>query len=87
MHSCWGLFLQPHEQGRYYYDTIEGYKLVVDNKNHQITELKNMCEKLQKELEFLKQENEHKKQTIQHMHEHFQWMERIVDEMRAERQK
>ena len=48
------------EQGRYYYDTIEGYKLVVDNKNHQITELKKMCEKLQKELEFLKQENEHK---------------------------
>lgn len=70
------------EQGKYYYDTIEGYKLVVDNKNHQIAELKNMCEKLQKELEFLKAENEHKKQTIQNMHEHIQWIERTIDNMK-----
>lgn len=75
------------EQGKYYYDTIEGYKLVVDNKNHQISELKNMCEKLQKELEFFKAENEHKKETIRNMHEHFQWLERVVDEMRAGQKK
>lgn len=75
------------EQGRYYYDTIEGFKLVVDNKNHQISELKNMCDKLQKELEFLKQENEHKKQTIQHMHEQIQWLERTMDDMRADKKK
>ena len=73
------------EQGRYYYDTIEGFKLVVDNKNHQISELRGMCEKLAKELEFLKTENERKQETIRRMQDHLTWLERTVDGMRGEK--
>ena len=59
------------DQAKYYYDTIEGYKLVVENKNKQI-------ERLEKELatalsakEYLKKENAEKE-------EHMKWMESLI---------
>ena len=65
-----------------YYDTIEGYKLVVENKNHLIDELKNTCEGLVREIEFLKTENERKHQAITCQLEHTKWLEEMIDDLR-----
>ncbi len=65
-----------------YYDTIEGYKLVVENKNHLIDELKATCEHLAKEIAFLKTENERKHEAIVRQQEHTRWLEGIVDDLR-----
>lgn len=70
------------QQAQDYYDTIEGYKLVVENKNHMIDELKNTCEQLAREIEYLKVENERKHQAILRQLEHSRWLEGIVDDLR-----
>ena len=70
------------QQVQDYYDTIEGYKLIVENKNHEITELKNTYEQLVKEIEYLKLENERKHQAIVRQQEHTQWLESIIDDLR-----
>lgn len=70
------------QQVQDYYDTIEGYKLVVENKNHLIDELKLTCERLAREIEFLKSENEHKHDAILRQLEHTKWLEGIVDDLR-----
>ncbi|MCQ2452697.1 MAG: hypothetical protein MJ075_06150 [Oscillospiraceae bacterium] len=70
------------QQVQNYYDTIEGYKLIVENKNHVIEELKATCEQLTKEVEYLKNENERKHQTIVRQQEHARWLESIVDDLR-----
>ena len=70
------------QQAQDYYDTIEGYKLVVENKNHMIEELKNTCEQLAREIEYLKVENERKHQAILRQLEHSKWLESMVDDLR-----
>lgn len=70
------------QQMQDYYDTIEGYKLVVENKNHMIDELKTACEHYAKEIEYLKTENERKHQAITRQQEHTKWLEAIVDDLR-----
>ena len=70
------------QQVQDYYDTIEGYKLIVENKNHMIDELKTVCEQLAREIEYLKTENERKHQAIVRQQEHVQWLEVIVDDLR-----
>lgn len=65
-----------------YYDTIEGYKLVVENKNHMIEGLKSECEKLAREIEFLKTENERKHQAITRQQDHVKWLEGMIDDLR-----
>lgn len=70
------------QQVQDYYDTIEGYKLVVENKNHMINELKTACEQLAKEVEYLKKENEYKHQAIVRQQEHTKWLEEMIDDLR-----
>ena len=70
------------QQVQDYYDTIEGYKLIVENKNHMIDELKNTIAQLAREIEYLKNENERKHQAIVRQQEHAQWLEGIVDDLR-----
>lgn len=65
-----------------YYDTIEGYKLVVEQKNLMINELKRTCEQFAKEIDFLKTENERKHQAITRQQEHTRWLEKMVDDLR-----
>ena len=72
------------QQVQDYYDTIEGYKLVVENKNHVIDELKNTLRQLSDEVEFLKTENERKHQAITRQQEHVSWLEGIVDDLRRQ---
>lgn len=45
---------EESEQEQYYYNTIEGYKLVLKNKNHQIAQLKMDIEKMTQEISDLK---------------------------------
>ena len=70
------------QQVQDYYDTIEGYKLVVENKNHVINELKATCEQYAREIAFMKTENERKHAAIVKLQEHTQWLEGIVDNLR-----
>ena len=70
------------QQVQGYYDTIEGYKLVVENKNHIINELKTTCEQMAKEIAYLKQENQHKHEAIVRQQEHLLWLQTVVDDMR-----
>lgn len=70
------------QQVQDYYDTIEGYKLVVENKNHVIDELKLACREMAAEIEYLKTENERKHQAIVRQQEHARWLEGIVDDLR-----
>ena len=69
------------QQVQNYYDTIEGYKLVVENKNHIINELKMTCEQMAKEIEYLKTENQHKHEAIVRQQEHLIWLQNLVDDM------
>lgn len=59
------------DQAKYYYETIEGYKLVVENKNEQIKRLEKELENAINAKEFLKKENEKKE-------EHMKWMESLI---------
>lgn len=70
------------QQVRDYYDTIEGYKLVVENKNHVISELKETIAQMAREIEYLKTENERKHEAIVRQQEHARWLEGIVDDLR-----
>lgn len=59
------------DQANYYFETIEGYKLIVENKNEQIDRLKKELETALNAKEFLKKENEKKE-------EHMKWMESLI---------
>ena len=59
------------EQAKYYYETIEGYKLVVENKNKQIERLEKELENALNAKEYLKKENAEKE-------EHMKWMESLI---------
>ena len=52
-------------QHEYYYNPIEGYKLIVENKNHIIETLKKEYSDLAKLTEYLKEQNDKKDDIIQ----------------------
>ena len=60
------------EQAKYYYETIEGYKLVVENKNREIEVLKKELEVALAAKDYLKKENECKE-------EHLKWFESMLN--------
>ena len=68
------------EQAKYYYDTIEGYKLVVENKNREIEVLKKELEVALVAKDYLKKENECKEQ-------HLKWFETMMDEIKNQNKK
>lgn len=68
------------EQAKYYYDTIEGYKLVVENKNREIEVLKKELEVAIIAKDYLKKENEAKEQ-------HLKWFETMLDEIQSQKNK
>ncbi len=66
-----------------YYETIEGYKLVMENKNHMIAEMSRNYESLIRQVEFLKQENLNKQKMLDSLNCHVSWMESVIDELRG----
>ena len=71
--------MKDESQGEFYFNTIEGYKLIVDNKNHQIAEYESAIQQLEKQVEFLKHENERKDSVIDTFQSHLKWMEGKID--------
>lgn len=63
------------EQAKYYYETIEGYKLVVENKNREI-------EVLKKELEIAFAAKDYLKKDIEFKEQHIKWFEQVCSNIR-----
>lgn len=59
----------------YYYETIEGYKLVLENKNQVLNNAKLEYDALKKEIAFLMEENINKQKIIDSLTSHLKWME------------
>ena len=72
------------QQVQDYYDTIEGYRLVVENKNHLLDEMRATCAKLSSEVEYLKTENERKHDAIKKLQDHTCWLEKMIDDLRKQ---
>lgn len=71
-----------NETSEFYVDTIDGYKLIIENKNHIIEGLKSGYIQLQNQIEHLIKENEEKQKTIDRQFDHIQWMEKTVDKIK-----
>lgn len=65
-------------QGEYYFNTIEGYKLIVENKNHIINEYESTIKKLESYVAFLKAETDKKTTIINNLQDHVKWMEGMI---------
>jgi len=63
----------------YYADTIEGYKLVIENKNHIISEQQRILERLEAEKEHLRKADNEKLKCIDKLQEHISWLEKLID--------
>ena len=63
------------KQAKYYYDTINGYRLVLESKNKEIEQLKKAYDTLYIAKEFLKKENEKKE-------EHLRFLEETISDLR-----
>lgn len=72
------------EQNQFYYDTIEGYKLALENKNHEIHELRNVIMQLNREIDFLKNAYNDRSRMLEDVLVHRKWMENIIDDLRTE---
>lgn len=64
------------EQSKYYYDTINGYKLVVENKNKELEQLHKAYDTLYTAKEFLKKENDQKE-------EHIKFLEGVITDLKG----
>ena len=72
--------LEDKSQPEYYYNTIEGYKLVLENKNNIIERMTHVLEFRTKEIYFLQEQNTKKDMMIDSLQAHLKWMEKLVDE-------
>lgn len=70
---------EDSEQEQYYYETIEGYKIIVENKNHEIDHYKTGLARRISEVEYLKQENANKQEMINNLTEHIKWLEKLTE--------
>lgn len=68
-----------NESKDYYADTIDGYKLIVNNKNRIIDEQQRIYKLLLTEKEYLKKNNEEKQKVIEDLQRHISWLEKLVD--------
>ena len=70
---------EDNEQEQYYYETIEGYKIIVENKNHEIEHYKTGLARRISEVEYLKQENSNKQDLINALSDHIKWLENFIE--------
>lgn len=68
-----------NESNDYYADTIDGYKLIVSNKNRIIDEQQRLYKLVLTEKEYLKKNNEEKQKVIEDLQKHIAWLEKLVD--------
>ena len=67
-----------NESNDFYTNTIDGYKLIVENKNHIINEYKEEYSQLINQIEFLKKMNDEKQSVIDKLLAHTSWMEQFI---------
>ena len=63
----------------FYTDTIDGYKLIVENKNHIIDEYRQVYTQLRTNIDYLKKINAEKQETIDSLLEHTKWLQQLID--------
>lgn len=68
-----------NETKDYYTETIEGYKMIVNNKNLIIKEQQKAFEMLKIEKEYLKNNNAEKQKVIDELQKHISWLETLID--------
>ena len=66
----------------YYSETIEGYRLIISEKNRQIDQLSNRYEAAAREINFLHAQLDKKQQNLEAQLEQNKWFQGLVDEMR-----
>lgn len=69
------------EQAEYYYNTIEGYKLILENKDHIISELEKSYQKQQDIINGLKSDLSKKDTLIEELNSHIKWLQKQIDKM------
>lgn len=67
------------ESNDYYAETIDGYKLIVNNKNQIITEQQRIYQLTLTEKEYLKNNNLEKQAVIEKLQKHIEWLETLID--------
>ena len=65
-----------------YYETIEGYRMVLSEKNREIATLTSRYEAAAREIQFLREEIESKQGNLQREQEHCKWLETVIDDLR-----
>ena len=68
-----------NETNDFYVENIEGYKLVLQNKNQIIKEQQRAYQMVLTEKEYLKKNNEEKQKVIDNLTKHISWLETLVD--------
>lgn len=76
-----------NESADYYTNTIEGYKLALQNKNNSISVLRSTYKSLTQQVEFLKQLNDEKQRVIDSLTKHIEWLEKNTDIMGSTKNK
>lgn len=70
----------PQEtEGQYYYDTIEGYRMVLSEKNREINQLRISYDQALKDMEFLRGEIRNQQCIIENIQKQSAWMEKTID--------
>ena len=68
-----------NETNDYYVGSIDGYKLVMQNKNQIIKEQQRAYQMVITEKEYLKKNNEEKQKVIEQLQQHIKWLETLID--------
>ncbi len=68
-----------NESSDFYADTIDGYKLIVQNKNQIIKEQQRAYEVTLREKDYLRQNNNEKQKVIESLTSHIEWLESLID--------
>lgn len=63
----------------FYTETIDGYKLITQNKNQIIMEQQRLYELALKEKDYLRKNNDEKQKLIESLTKHIEWLETLVD--------
>ena len=67
------------ESSDYYAETIDGYKLIIQNKNQIIKEQQRAYEVTLREKDYLRKNNDEKQQVIEKLTKHIEWLETLID--------
>lgn len=67
------------ETSDYYTETIDGYKLIIENKNQIIAEQQRLYQMVINEKDYLRKNNEEKQNVIDKLTHHMEWLETLVD--------